>query len=108
MKQNNQGINAKYKDLTFETEDKFVEWLKETATREIIFKNHRPELLSLWIDDEGEILNFNGMVFKELWLRGFVNINQLEIDRNILVSDPLREGVWNKMKFIVEEIIVRH
>lgn len=47
----------KYKELRFESEEKFQEWLNEKATKKITLEDHHQDFIEFYIDDRGEILH---------------------------------------------------
>ncbi len=71
-------MEAKYKDLKFENEAKFKDWLNKTATQLIQIEDAGQDFLQFWIDECGEILHtapFGG----HLWNGTFVDLKKLHL-----------------------------
>lgn len=58
-----QAYRPQYRDTRFKDPEAYNRWLNDTATKKIHFENAKQDLLVMWIDDHGEVLNCNAQMW---------------------------------------------
>lgn len=97
-------FNAQYKELRFETKEKFQEWLKTKSFAVIKFKDYGQDLLSIHIDEEGEILYTNIPSMGVVYNGKIVATDRLEVGDFLWLSDSQKMADI-QTDFIIESIV---
>lgn len=93
----------KYKHLRFKTDISFKVFLKETSTIKILFEDQGQDVLTMWIDDRGEVLHSD--LQSTIWTGKFIKTETLIQGLPVEIYMPEFSG-WRKMeKLKVENLI---
>lgn len=91
---------SQYKGISFSSEDHFKLWLDDTAYAIIEFEDHGQDLIKIWVDEYGEIINAY-MQYK-FWLGRFINIEIAQSYYSLYIYDA-DYGMWRR----IPELIVK-
>lgn len=91
-----------YLHLKFESEAACMAWLEETYTKKINLVDFQQDLLTIWIEKNGEVLYTN--LQQNVWCGKFINLETLRPGSFIqmLFQD---EKKWRDMKSLIVESI---
>lgn len=94
-------MKSKYRNLKFETDKAFKNWLDETATDKIELIDKGQDLTTIWIDQHGEILHCN--LQTSVWCGKFVCLSELREGDNIFISGIGKDKIsFTEMDFVLE------
>ncbi len=93
---------ARYQKLKFHSNKAFDNWLENKTAIIIEFVDDYQDLLKIWVDEKGEILN--GNLQNGIWLGKFVNVEQLGPEKPIKMWDQETEQ-WDVMQRLVIESV---
>lgn len=79
-------MEAKFKDLRFNSEAEFNEWLKEVTHTIIDLEDNGQDMQRIWLHESGEILNCD--FHQSIYSGKFVDMQTLA------VGNPLK--IWNE------------
>ena len=92
----NQDFTPIYKDLTFNSEQEFKEWLSNATYKKIFFKCKGQDLMMIHIAGNGEILHAN--LQSSIWNGRFVNKEKIKRDSFIEFWNT-EKLEWDVMNF---------
>lgn len=96
-----QDFTPVYKDLTFNSEQEFKQWLSNTTYKKIFFKCKGQDLMKINIAENGEILHAN--LQSSIWNGRFVNMEILE-KGTLIQFWNIEKSRWDVMNFEIAVI----
>ncbi len=89
---------SSFKELQFNSEQEFENWLGETTFKKIFFRDNGQDLMKIHVAQSGEIIYCN--MQSSIWNGKFVNMAKLEKGLPIQFWDDTKSD-WDTMAFVI-------
>lgn len=95
-------MEAKFKDLKFNSYKELDKWLKENTFKIIILKDYGQDMQKIWVHESGEILNsdFHGTIY----IGKFIDIKKLVVGNHLNIWDDEKNRYVIYSKLFVEKL----
>ncbi len=94
-------FTPKYISKKFKTQKEFYNWLNNTTSKIITFKNLNQDLTQMWIAANGEILHCDFQ--SSIYNGNFINLNNLSILKPLEI---FKNGKWRMLNGLIIENIL--
>lgn len=95
-------MEAKFKDLRFNSEAEFNEWLKEVTHTIIDLEDNGQDMQRIWLHESGEILNCD--FHQSFYIGKFVDMQALKIGNPLKVLNKETSQYEVYRRLIIEAI----
>lgn len=102
---NQSAPKAQYLSLKFKSNSELEKWLKTVTAYVITLKDNGQDLLRLWVDMRGEILNTNAQSM--IWVGKFIQTGSVAPNDSIVMFMGKKIG-WRLTDFEIKSITTYH